>query len=173
MNNRDKLAEVELLILDVDGVLTEGHIMYNERGQEIKVFDVTDGLGIRLLMAAGIQVCIATGRSSRALYHRCRDLGINHIFDGLRRKDTILDKLTACTRVDPKHMAFMGDDLPDLPLMEKVGTRIAVKNAHQMIQLQADIVTETEGGRGAVREVCEAILKARDCWETALRGLYQ
>jgi len=158
---RHKLKGIKLLALDVDGVLTNGAITYDERGGEIKTFNVKDGLGIRMLIDAGIQVCIVTGRSSGALKHRCRDLGIKLIFEGINEKADIMETLLAKTGLDADQIAFMGDDLPDIGLMHCVGLAIAVKDACAEVKAQADFTTSATGGNGAVREVCEALLRAQ------------
>ena len=164
----NKLKHIKLLILDVDGVLTDGGIIYNDNGVETKIFNVKDGLGIKLLMQAGINLCIATGRRSNALYNRCKNLGIEHIFDGADDKAAILDLILDRTGVSAEQVAFIGDDLPDLALMKKVGLSIAVADAHKTVLKNADMVTSAKGGNGAVREVCEAILKAQGFWENIL-----
>jgi len=164
----NKLQGLKLLILDVDGVLTDGSVIYNDKGEETKVFGVRDGLGIKLLMEAGVNVCIATGRHSEALHHRCRDLGIVHIFDGLKDKAAILDLILNRTEVSAEEVAFIGDDLPDIPLMKKVGLAIAVADAHATVLENADMVTLAKGGCGAVREVSETVLKAQGLWENIL-----
>lgn len=163
-----KLAHVDLLLLDVDGVLTRGTIIYDDHGAEIKEFNVKDGLGIRMLMLAGIPVGIVTGRSSGALRHRCKNLGIELLFDGIHNKAAVLEEIVTSCSVASDKIAFMGDDLPDLPLMRRVGLSIAVADAHPSVLSEAGVITTTPGGRGAVREVCDAILKARGLWETAL-----
>jgi 3-deoxy-D-manno-octulosonate 8-phosphate phosphatase (KDO 8-P phosphatase) len=168
---RRRLKAVKLLILDVDGVLTDGSIIYGEDGSETKIFNVKDGLGIRLLMESGIQVGIITGRRSNALYHRCRDLGIVHVIDGAADKSAAFEELNRKTGVAPEETACICDDLPDLPLMRKAGISICVADAHETLRRQADIVTSTRGGGGAVREVCEAILKAGDLWDSILGRL--
>lgn len=164
----NKLKDIKLVILDVDGVLTDGGIIYNDNGVETKIFNVKDGLGIRLLMEAGIKLCIATGRRSKALDTRCKNLGIEYIFDGVTDKTTILDLILDQTGVSASEVAFIGDDLPDLALMKKVGLSIAVADAHKTLLENADMVTSAKGGNGAVREVCEAILKAQGFWESIL-----
>jgi 3-deoxy-D-manno-octulosonate 8-phosphate phosphatase (KDO 8-P phosphatase) len=164
----NKLKNIKLVILDVDGVLTDGGIIYNDNGVETKIFNVKDGLGIKLLMKAGITLCIATGRRSNALYNRCKNLGIEHIFDGLSDKATMLDLMLDRTGVSAEQVAFMGDDLPDLGLMKKVGLSIAVADAHKTVLKHADMITSATGGNGAVREVCEAILTAQGLWENIL-----
>ncbi len=165
----DKLKNIKLLLLDVDGVLTDGSIIYDDQGKEIKAFNVKDGLGIRLLMDAGINVGIVTGRSSKALKYRCENLNISYIFDGVGDKSTILDSILTRSGVQPEQIAFIGDDLPDLPLMRKVGLPVAVADAHDKVISISDIVTESKGGNGAVREVCETILKAQGIWDKILR----
>lgn len=168
----NKLKDIKLLILDVDGVLTDGSIIYDDNGVEIKVFSVKDGLGIRLLMEAGINLCIATGRSSNALNNRCKNLGIVHIFDGVSDKAAILDLILDRVGVSAHEVAFIGDDLPDLALMQMVGLSIAVADAHTTVLEHADMVTSAKGGAGAVREACEAILKAQGLWENILESFY-
>lgn len=165
----NKLKRIKLLLLDVDGVLTDGGIIYNDNGMETKVFNVKDGLGIRLLMEAGIKICIVTGRSSNALYHRCKNLGIVHIFDGVNDKAAMLNPVLEKTRVEAEEVAFIGDDILDLPLMRLIGLSIAVADAHKVVLENADMVTTLKGGAGAVREVCETILKAQGYWENILK----
>lgn len=167
----EKLKRIKLLLVDVDGVLTDGTIIYDDKGVETKMFNVKDGLGIKMLTKAGIKVGIVTGRASKALYHRCDDLGISLIFDRARDKAGILDVITKQTGISAEHIAFVGDDLVDLPLMRKVGLSIAVADAHEMLLQDADMVTAAKGGAGAVREVCEAILKGRGVWEKTLERL--
>ena len=168
----NKIKDIKLLILDVDGVLTDGSIIYDDNNVETKVFSVKDGLGIRLLMEAGINLCIATGRSSNALINRCKNLGIVHIFDGVSDKAAILDLILERVGLSAHEVAFIGDDLPDLALMQMVGLSIAVADAHKTVLENADIVTTAKGGAGAVREACEAILKAQGLWENILERFY-
>ena len=163
-----KLKKIKLLLLDVDGVLTDGGIIYNDNGTETKVFNVKDGLGIKLLMDAGIHLGIVTGRRSNALYSRCKDLGIKLIYDGVGNKIDVLDALMDQTGVSAEEVAFIGDDLPDLGLMKMIGLSIAVGYANKTILDNADMVTSAKGGDGAVREACEAILKAKGLWKDIL-----
>jgi len=167
MNN--SLKQIKLLILDVDGVLTDGRIIYTDSGEQIKEFLSRDGLGLRLLMDNGIQVGIITGRSSGALTHRCRNLGITLVFDGISNKADALDQIAQQTGIHPSAMAFMGDDLIDLPAMALAGVAIAVADAVDEVKNRADIITMARGGQGAVREICDAILKAAGLWENALK----
>ena len=165
----DKLERIRLLLLDVDGVLTDGSIVYGHEGHEIKRFHVRDGLGIRLVMRAGIKVGVITGRRSEALMHRCRNLGIGLIYAGVSDKAALLERIVAQTVVPAEAMAFVGDDLVDLPLMRRIGLSIAVADAHEVVKAQADLITTASGGAGAVREVCEALLKSQGRWESVLK----
>ncbi len=162
------LSSIKLLLLDVDGVLTSGQVVYTDSGAEIKAFSVKDGLGLRMAMDNGIQVGIVTGRCSGALLHRCRNLGIALVFDNVHDKAAKLKEITDQTGIATEHMAFVGDDLPDIPLMRRVGLAIAVADAAQEVIAAADMVTAAKGGRGAVRETCEKLLKARGDWESIL-----
>lgn len=167
-----QFKHIRLLLLDVDGVLTAGEIIYGDNGEQYKIFDVKDGLGIRLLKEAGIDVGIVTGRTGRALRHRCHNLGIDLIFDGIRDKAHVLQEIAQRTGIAVASMAFIGDDLPDLPIMQRVGLAVAVADAHETIRKTAHLTTHASGGRGAVREVCEAILKAQGHWEDLMARLF-
>ena len=167
-----RLKNVSLLLLDVDGVLTTGQVIYNDSGEETKVFDVRDGLGIRLLKEAGIHVGIITGRRSMALVHRCNNLGITLIKDGVQDKAAALNAILEETGVSTDQTAFIGDDLPDLPVLRRIGLPIAVGDAHELVKQAAAWTTRARGGRGAVREVCEGILKARGEWDAMVQRLF-
>jgi 3-deoxy-D-manno-octulosonate 8-phosphate phosphatase (KDO 8-P phosphatase) len=166
----NKLKRIKLLLLDVDGVLTDGGIIYNDNNVETKVFNVKDGLGIKLLMKAGIDIAIVTGRTSGTLYHRCSNLGIDQIFDGVGNKAAVLDRILKKTNLPLETIAFIGDDLPDIPLLKRVGLSIAVADANETVRENVDMVTSAKGGEGAVREVCEAILKSKGLWEEILES---
>ncbi len=168
----DKLKQIKLVLLDVDGVLTEGQVIYNDKGEETKVFCVRDGLGIRLLQEAGIKVGIITGRASKALIHRCDNLKITHLMDGIRDKSKAFETMLKKTKQSANQTLFMGDDLPDLPVMHAAGLSVAVADAHQIVKERADIVTRARGGKGAVREISETILKAQSKWETLIDKLF-
>lgn len=159
-----RLQPIQLLLLDVDGVLTDGAIAYTEAQTETKVFNVRDGLGIKMLHQSGISTGIVTGRSSPALLRRCRELGIQMVYDNVVDKGAVFDRISQDTGLPASAIAFMGDDLPDLPMFKKSGLAIAVADAHSMVREQADIITEKCGGRGAVREVCEMLLKSKGLW---------
>ena len=165
-----QLKNIRLLLLDVDGVLTDGSIIYNEHGEETKIFNARDGLGIRLLQKAGIDVGIITGRASQALLHRCRNLGIKLVFDNVRDKSAVLEKILKQLKISVQEIAFVGDDLIDLPVMRRIGLPIAVADAHELVRETALWTTAARGGHGAVREVCEALLKAQKKWRPILEG---
>jgi len=168
--NDSKLENIKLLLLDVDGVLTSGQIIYSGKKIETKIFNVKDGLGIRLLQTAGIDVGIVTGRTSEALLTRCRDLGITIIYHGIKSKGEIFDTILSATHRQAHEVAFVGDDLPDLSLMKKVGVSIAVNDAHDAVKKNAGITTRHAGGEGAVREVCEMILDAKNLLEKIIEN---
>ncbi len=160
-----KLANIQLLLLDVDGVLTDGSITYSDSGEQIKTFNSRDGLGLRLLMDSGIKVGIITGRSSKALGYRCENLGITLLFEGVKDKSAALETIILETGIPAGNIAFVGDDLIDLLVMKKVGVSFCVADAPQEVKQHSQIVTIREGGHGAVREICESILKAKGFWE--------
>jgi len=164
-----KAKKIRLLLLDVDGILTDGRILYNEKGQEIKWFHVQDGQGIRWLLREGIEVGFLSGRSSRAVEMRAEELGVSFLFQGIKDKTKIFEKLLQKTKLDPEQVSFMGDDFMDLPLLKKVGLSISVSNGHPLVQKKVDYVTRAAGGLGAVREVSELIFRAQGKWESILR----
>jgi 3-deoxy-D-manno-octulosonate 8-phosphate phosphatase (KDO 8-P phosphatase) len=166
------LKPISLLLLDVDGVLTGGQVIYDDNGHETKIFNVRDGLGIRMLMEAGITTGIVTGRRSMALVHRCNDLGIKLLKDGIRDKAAALGQIYSETGFTRLETAFIGDDLPDLPIMRQVGVPIAVGDAHERIKEAAVMTTLAKGGCGAVREISEQILKAKGEWEQLIQRLF-
>jgi 3-deoxy-D-manno-octulosonate 8-phosphate phosphatase (KDO 8-P phosphatase) len=155
------LAKIELLILDVDGVLTDGRLYFGARGEALKVFHVRDGHGIKLLMAAGVQVAALSGRRSSALGARMRELGVPTVVQGSTDKVAALRRLTQRLAIDPLKCACIVDDTPDLPLMSAVGLAAAVADAHPVVLSAAHWVAKAAGGEGAVRELCDALLRAR------------
>jgi 3-deoxy-D-manno-octulosonate 8-phosphate phosphatase (KDO 8-P phosphatase) len=155
------LAEIRLLILDVDGVLTDGRLYFAGRGEALKAFHVRDGHGIKLLLAAGIGLAVVSGRRSSAVAARMRELGVSHVIQGCSDKVAALHRLTQRFGIDPLKCACMVDDTPDLPLMTAVGFAAAVADAPPVVLSAAHWVAESPGGRGAVRELCDALLRAR------------
>ncbi len=163
------LARIKLLLLDVDGVMTDGKITYTDSGEEIKSFSVKDGLGLRLLMNSGVKVGIITGRQSNALTVRCRNLGIDILFDGIKDKPAVLKTILKHHQVARSETAFVGDDLPDIGVMKLCGISFAVANAAPEVISLADFTTQNNGGKGAVREICKKILKVKGVWQTILK----
>ncbi len=155
------LARIELLMLDVDGVLTDGRLHFSGRGEAFKSFHVRDGHGIKLLMESGVTVAVASGRRSRAVSARMRELGVRHVTQGCGDKLDALRKLTRRLGLDPLAAACLTDDTPDLPLMAAVGFAAAVADAHPLVRAAAHWVSSARGGAGAVRELCDALLRAR------------
>jgi len=164
----DMADEIKLLVLDVDGVMTNGCIILTDRGEEIKCFHVRDGLGLKLLMNAGIEVAIITGRSSKVVMKRAEEIGITEVHQGVSDKAALLSSLMRRKGVEKKQTCAMGDDLPDLPMFRVAGMAVAVADAAFEVREAAVVVTKNRGGMGAVREVCEMILKAQGKWEQAL-----
>ena len=154
-------ANIKLLLLDVDGVLTDGKLYYGNSGEELKAFNIQDGLGIKLLQEGGIQVGIITGRVSALLQRRADELGINPVIQGREDKLTALEELLSISTVKLNEIAFIGDDLPDLAVINRVGLGITVANASSTLAAQAALQTKKSGGDGAVREVAEFLLHAQ------------
>ena len=157
---------IKLLLLDVDGVLTDGKLYYGNSGEELKAFNIQDGLGIKLLQQGGIQVGIITGRVSTLLQRRADELGINPVIQGREDKLIALRELLKSQNLDLHQIAFMGDDLPDLSAINLVGLGITVANACSTLAAKADWQTLRSGGDGAVREAAEMILKAQGKFDT-------
>ena len=161
---------VRLLILDVDGVLTDGSLFLSDTGEQYKAFSSRDGHGLRMLQDAGLTVAILTGRVSGVVEHRMRDLGIENIVQGRRDKGAALDELLAHCGIAAEQAAFMGDDVVDLPAMRRVYLSIAVADAHPLVAAHAHWTTVARGGHGAVREVCDTLLEAQGLLEAIYRG---
>jgi len=163
---RAKLEPVRLLVLDVDGVLTDGSLAYSASGEELKTFNVRDGLGIRLLIESGIDVGVITGRSAAAVATRCSDLGLKEelVFLGSRDKDADLDRMLRVLGLSDHQMAAMGDDLPDLPMLGRAGFSFCPADAAPEVAALCDHVCGKDGGRGAVREAAEILLKTKARW---------
>jgi 3-deoxy-D-manno-octulosonate 8-phosphate phosphatase (KDO 8-P phosphatase) len=150
---------IRLLILDVDGVLTDGRLYYGAHGEQLKSFHVRDGHGIKALRAAGIEVAVLSGRRSAAVRQRCRELGIRHVIEGADDKLAAFARLARKLDVEPRECACIGDDVPDLPLMRAVGLACAVADAHPIARRAAHYTTSLRGGCGAVREVCDLLAR--------------
>jgi len=166
----DKAKRIRLLILDVDGVLTSGTIFYSNLGDELKGFNILDGLGIKLLQRAGIMVGIISARKSQLVERRVQELGIQHSYLGRDPKLPAYEELKTRLNLVDEEIAYMGDDLPDLPLLRRAGLAITVPNSSASMRQHVDITTINYGGQGAVREICEFILKAQNKYETMLES---
>jgi 3-deoxy-D-manno-octulosonate 8-phosphate phosphatase (KDO 8-P phosphatase) len=155
------LAKIELLVLDVDGVLTDGRLYFGAKGEALKVFHVRDGHGIKLLLSAGIQVAAFSGRRSSAVTARMRELGVASLLQGCTDKVAALQRLCKRLQLNPLNCACIVDDTPDLGLMSAVGFAAAVADAHPVVLSASHWVSRAAGGYGAVRELCDALLRAR------------
>ena len=155
---RKASAAIRMLVLDVDGVMTDGRLHFGPRGEALKLFHVRDGLGIQQIARAGIEVAVISGRKSKMVEVRCRELGVEHVHQGAKDKLPVLEKLCARLKIEPSACACVGDDLPDIPLMRKVALAFAVADAHPEARHAAHLITKLPGGHGAVREVCDYLL---------------
>jgi len=158
---RDRAAKVRLAVFDVDGVLTDGKLCYSDDGRELKSFHVHDGFGLKRLMANGIEVAIITSRMSHMVTERTAELGIAHVYQGQENKLACYEQLIHALKLAPEQTSYCGDDLPDLPVMQRVGLAIAVANAHPWVHERARWRTRQRGGEGAAREVCDLLLVAQ------------
>ena len=159
---------IRLVIFDVDGVLTDGSLFLGDDGEQYKAFHSKDGHGMRMLQDSGVRIGILTGRTSRVIEHRMRDLGVELVMQGHREKLPAFETLLAQAGVDAQETAYVGDDVVDLPVMRRVGLSIAVQDAHPLVKRHAHWLTANPGGRGAAREVCELIMEAQGTLEAAL-----
>lgn len=163
-----KAKLIKLLILDVDGTLTDGNLYYSSEAIEFKAFNTQDGQGIKLLQQSGVEVAIITVRTSALLEKRAKDLGINYLFQGQNNKLVIYENLIKRLNFSPEQVAYVGDDLPDLAIIRRVGLGIAVANAYSFVKKHALYETKALGGSGAVREVCDLIMTAQGSLEKIL-----
>ncbi|MCH7536542.1 MAG: HAD-IIIA family hydrolase [Proteobacteria bacterium] len=157
-----KLADIRLVAFDIDGVFTDGRFYLSDEGVETKAFHTQDGFGVRQLLNAGIDVAVISGRKSNAVEKRMAELGVAHILQGCENKVAALDSIIAELGITPAECAYVGDDIPDLPLLAHVGVSVAVANAVPELHDQCDMSTSAAGGFGAVREVCDLVLAAQD-----------
>ncbi|MFP3869324.1 MAG: KdsC family phosphatase [Syntrophobacteria bacterium] len=162
---REQASRIKLLILDVDGVLTDGGLVFHDNGRESKVFHVHDGQGIRLLQRAGIEVALLSGRSSQVVAHRAGELGIELVVQGSKNKLAAYEDILKQRRLDDRDVAYMGDDLVDVPVLKRVGLAVSVADAAGAVHSYCHVSTEKCGGHGAVREVCDFLLQAQGRWE--------
>ena len=165
---KEKAKDIRLLLLDVDGVLTDGKLYFNNDAIESKTFNTLDGHGIKMLQASGVKVGIITGRTSRLVEKRASDLGVKLLVQGREDKYTALQEILEHESVDLTHIAFMGDDYPDLTVMTKVGLSLTVPNAHHEVIKRSHWQSQNTGGNGAVREACDMLMKAQNTYNAAL-----
>lgn len=164
----DKAQNIKLLVLDVDGVLSDGKLYFSDKGDELKAFNTLDGQGIKLLQNAGLEVALITGRTSNIVASRAKELGISTLVQGREDKLTALDDILAELNLNYQEVAYIGDDLPDLACIRRVGFGVTVPNANPVILQHALCCTERSGGQGAVREICDLILQAQNKFDEAI-----
>jgi 3-deoxy-D-manno-octulosonate 8-phosphate phosphatase (KDO 8-P phosphatase) len=157
----EKASRIRLVVFDVDGVLTDGSLYIGDDGQEYKAFHSRDGHGIKMLLRQGVEIAIITGRTSRVVEHRMKNLGITHVYQGKLEKLPAFHELLEKLGVAGEQTAYVGDDVVDLPVMRRVGLAIAVQDAHPLVRQHSHWQTPSPGGRGAARDVCELIMEAR------------
>ncbi|MFN7065626.1 MAG: KdsC family phosphatase [Aquificaceae bacterium] len=172
MDLKEKALRVRLLLLDVDGVLTDGRLYYTSKGEEIKVFHVRDGLGIKLAQKAGLRVGVISGRRSNALLNRLEELKIEEVHLGYNHKLPLLEDMLKRLSLSFEETAFIGDDYVDLPLLKRVGFPVLVADAPKELKKYALYTTSARGGEGAVREAIEFLLKLREQWEEVIRDYH-
>ena len=166
----ERAKKIKLVVFDVDGVLTDGSLFYGDNGEEYKAFYAKDGLGMKLLMRTGVQIGIITARSSNLVKHRMNSLGIEHLYQGRLDKLNAFDDLIKKLDLSYEQTAFVGDDVVDLPVMNKVGLSITVKDAHPLVIDNAHWQTPLNGGRGAARNACELIMQAQNTLDEQLNS---
>ena len=174
MHSTEKETEIakkiKLLILDIDGVLTDGGIYFDDTGKELKKFNSLDGHGINMLLSSGIEVGVITARSTASVRYRLKDLGVKHYYHGISDKSTALTELTDKLSMELSQVCYVGDDVIDLPVMTKVALPIAVANAHSFVKEYSILVSEKCGGSGAVREVCDFLLKSQGKYDALMES---
>ena len=164
----ERARNIQLLILDVDGVLSDGQLYFSNSGDELKAFNSLDGHGIKMLQKSGVAVAIITGRTSNIVEKRAQALNIQHVIQGREDKLAALEELKECITVDNNAIAHIGDDYPDLPLIRRVGLGLTVANGHWIIKQHAHWQSQYTGGNGAVREACDMIMLAQNTFDAYL-----
>ena len=168
----EKIKKIKLLLLDVDGVLTDGSIILGDSNQELKIFNIKDGLGIKLAQAGGIEIGIITGRTSEAVKKRADDLAIKILYQGYSDKLNAYEQIKNDLGLKDDQIAYVGDDLSDLKLLQKVGFSITVNDACDEVKATVDYITKRPGGKAAIREVIELILKSQGNWQGLIQKYY-
>lgn len=167
----ERAARIRLLALDVDGVLTDGQLYFDNLGNELKAFNTRDGLGMRVLQRHGVELALITGRQSQIVANRAANLGIEHVYQGRSDKLAVLDELMRLTGVEEPNICYAGDDWLDLPILDRVGLAVTVADGEELVKRRAHWVTSCTGGHGAVREICNLILAARGLDERQLQEI--
>jgi 3-deoxy-D-manno-octulosonate 8-phosphate phosphatase (KDO 8-P phosphatase) len=169
---KERAKRVRLLLLDVDGVMTDGRLGYDGAGKEFKFFHARDGIGIRLLQEAGVSVGILSGRKAKAVELRAHELGILLVYQNVGNKGRALEEILKRERLRPEQICYVGDDLVDLAALSKVGFAVTVANAVPEVKARVHKITRSAGGMGSVREICEEILKAQGKWEKIIQKYF-
>ena len=169
----EKARDIRLVIFDVDGVLTDGSLFIGDGGEEYKAFNSRDGHGMKMLQKSGVAIGIITGRTSEVVHHRMEGLGIKHVYQGQLDKLPAFEELTVKLGLRPEQVAYVGDDVVDLPILIRVGLAIAVQDAHQLVKQHSHWITPSPGGRRAARDVCEFIMQAQGTLESQLNYYLQ
>lgn len=167
----EKAKKIEALLFDVDGVMTDGKIYCSESGETLKAFNVADGLGIKLLRDFNVITGVISGRDSGALRYRLTELSIEHLYLGAADKLEPFEQFLEKANLIPEQVAFIGDDLPDLPILTRCGLAISSRNGCKEVRSKVDYITERQGGDGSIREVVELILKSKDLWDDYIKGI--
>lgn len=165
----EQAKKIKLIIFDVDGVLTDGGLYFTAEGTEIKRFNSLDGHGIKMLKDNNVEVAVITARDSKTVAHQMKNLDITYFYQGQSNKLIAFNKLLQKLNLSADEVAYVGDDVIDLPVMTKVGFAVAVANAHELVKQRSDFITENTGGHGAIREVCDFILKAQGKFDDAMK----
>ncbi|HEC18938.1 MAG TPA: 3-deoxy-manno-octulosonate-8-phosphatase KdsC [Gammaproteobacteria bacterium] len=168
-----RAKSIKLVIFDVDGVLTDGRLILGDDGQEYKAFHSRDGHGMKMLQATGVEIGIITGRTSRVVEHRMANLGVSHVYQGKLEKLPAFEELIAKLGVETQQVAYMGDDVVDLPIMLRVGLAVATNDAHELVGKHAHWQTPHNGGQGAARDLCELIMEAQGSLAAAMQRYLQ
>ena len=166
---QQRAAKVRLVAFDVDGVLTDGSLFLGDDGQEYKAFNSKDGHGMKMLQESGIKIAIITGRTSNVVTKRMESLGVEHVYQGRQHKLPALEELLNALHLEPAQVAYVGDDVVDLPILNRVGLAIAVADSHPLVLERVHWTTSLPGGRGAAREVCELIMASQGTLEAGLQ----
>ena len=167
----ERASRIRLLVLDVDGVLTDGRLYFDNRGNEMKAFNTRDGLGIRALQKAGATLALITGRQSEIVARRAANLGIEHVYQGSNDKLEAYNELLAITGLDEQQVCYAGDDWIDIPVLDRVGLAVTVADADDVVKGRVHWITPRSGGCGAVRDICDLILVAQGADQAVLDGI--